>query len=512
MDQKLQTQSNNLNFDSLKVSIQNAEFDSTRCSNSSPAAPPEMINVKNEEKLRAPRLSQGTHSPQATQIQTQTANTNDAHEPDVSMPMIQPLEAKEPLILKLPDGYDTRDAHDSETEAIRKHPAIAAQYHVVRLLGRGSQGSMWLAKNNSGVHVAIKAMRFDELTEWKSSEMFIREIETLKSMHVDGTPQYIDAIDASNAEEPYYFLVQTLIPGVTLEDMLHDGYQFSPEDITAIALAILPILAQLREFVPPIVHRDIKPSNLMYTAEGYVYLIDFGASMLHEKALGGTTVAGTAGYMAPEQCIGNSGPESDIYSLGATLVHLLTRVPPWQLTLTSDMKLLFKSYVPLNTSPLLVQLLEAMLDPLPAKRLSNLPKLVRLLRESDEATHSTKFKFVKAQKEEDKLKEEETKNAVKHATKFSELTSILPDPLFKRSWRLHFAWFIGLMMYLLINNYFFKTGISSAAAYINVVIIISANVGILVLYSIAQKKYNKELYKKLLSIEKWKEEKKRILK
>ena len=68
------------------------------------------------------------------------------------------------------------------------------------------------------------------------------------------------------------------------------------------------------------------------------------------------------------------------------------------------------------------------------------------------------------------------------------------------------------MMYLLINNYFFKTGISSAAAYINVVIIISANVGILVLYSIAQKKYNKELYKKLLSIEKWKEEKKRILK
>ncbi len=399
----------------------------------------------------------------------------------------------------LPEDYDTRDSDAPEAVAMRAHPAIADKYHIVRELGRGAQGTTWLARFKTRErYVAIKALGFNELANWKSTELFMREIETLKSMRIEGTPQYIEAIDASTAPRPYYFLVQTLIPGKTLEDMLNEGYVFSSADISAIALAILPILSQMRAFIPPIVHRDIKPSNLMLTPSGHVYLIDFGASMLHERALGGTTVAGTAGYMSPEQCIGASSPESDIYSLGATLVHLLTAKPPWQLTLTSDMHLLFKSYLPLDTPTSLSQLLEAMLDPMPDKRLSDLPRLLRFLRADGNAENSSLF--AKAPRSIANNDFNDTKEKSQKPKKKAELAAALfPDPLFENSWRIHMAWFFALFFFPILS--FNKTEMTilehlkscGLVCFLCLVI----NIIIFIVYSKMYSKYNRELYQQL---------------
>ena len=399
----------------------------------------------------------------------------------------------------LPENYDTRDSDAPEAIAMRAHPAIADKYHIVRELGHGAQGTTWLACFKSRKrYVAIKALGFNELANWKSTELFMREIETLKSMRIDGTPQYIEAIDASTAPQPYYFLVQTLIPGKTLEDMLNEGYVFSAADISAIALAILPILSQMRAFVPPIVHRDIKPSNLMLTPSGHVYLIDFGASMLHERSLGGTTVAGTAGYMSPEQCIGTSSPESDIYSLGATLVHLLTAKPPWQLTLTSDMHLLFKSYLPLDTPASLSQLLEAMLDPMPDKRLSDLPRLLRFLRADGNAEKSNLF--ANAPRSIASNDFDDTKEKSQKPKKKAELAAALfPAPLFEPSGRVHMAWFFALCFFPFITFHHSEMTLldSLKSRGIACLLCLVINIAIFVIYSKMNSKYNRELYQQL---------------
>jgi len=79
-----------------------------------------------------------------------------------------------------------------------------------------------------------------------------------------------------------------------------------------------------------VLHRDLKPANVIRTPDGALRLVDFGSvrDALRDPDLGGSTVAGTFGYMAPEQMVGDASPRSDLYSLGALAVRLLTRQQP----------------------------------------------------------------------------------------------------------------------------------------------------------------------------------------
>jgi len=226
---------------------------------------------------------------------------------------------------------------------MRAHPQLAEQYQILSTIGRGAQGTVYAARDlRTQMVVAIKALSFREMADWKASELFMREIALLKSMQIQGTPRYIDAIDATDSPDPYYFLVQDFIPGEPLQAKLDRGKTFSAQEVIAIALAIIPILEKLRTYSPPIVHRDIKPSNIMMTPNGDIYLIDFGAAMFSERRTGGSTFAGTAGYMAPEQCMGTSTPDSDVYGLGATLIHLLTGIAPYKIQMMKNAKIVPK--------------------------------------------------------------------------------------------------------------------------------------------------------------------------
>jgi serine/threonine protein kinase len=136
-----------------------------------------------------------------------------------------------------------------------------------------------------------------------------------------------------------------------------------------IATQLLEILQYLHQQSPPLIHRDLKPHNIIRNDDGQVFLVDFGAvqDVYHNTLLKGSTVAGTFGYMAPEQFRGAAVPTSDLYGLGATILYLLTHRSPADLP-QQRLKLSFRSHV--NISTHFADWLEMMLEPDPAERFS----------------------------------------------------------------------------------------------------------------------------------------------
>ena len=96
--------------------------------------------------------------------------------------------------------------------------------------------------------------------------------------------------------------------------------------------AICRILTYLHTRSPPIIHRDLKPENVMRRPDGSLVLLDFGAVKdAPQEAVGGVTIAGTFGYMAPEQLMGQANARSDLYALGVMAITMLTRKSPIEL-------------------------------------------------------------------------------------------------------------------------------------------------------------------------------------
>ncbi|WP_310481513.1 ankyrin repeat domain-containing protein [Chamaesiphon sp. VAR_48_metabat_403] len=118
----------------------------------------------------------------------------------------------------------------------------------------------------------------------------------------------------------------------------------------------------LHQQSPPLIHRDLKPHNIIRNDDGRVFLVDFGAvqDVYNHTLLKGSTVAGTFGYMAPEQFRGAAVPASDLYGLGATILYLLTHRSPADLP-QERLKLNFRDRV--NISDRFADWLETMLEP-----------------------------------------------------------------------------------------------------------------------------------------------------
>ncbi len=121
-----------------------------------------------------------------------------------------------------------------------------------------------------------------------------------------------------------------------MHDLVNDGKHFSQREVIEIALQVTGILEYLHNLSPPIIHRDIKPSNVLIDSKGDVHLVDFGAvrdKVLHSQKTEGAgfTVVGTYGFMPFEQFQGRAVPASDIYSLAATLVYLLSHKEPHEM-------------------------------------------------------------------------------------------------------------------------------------------------------------------------------------
>ena len=142
-----------------------------------------------------------------------------------------------------------------------------------------------------------------------------------------------------------FFLVHRNVKGEPLSRVVERSVVVEA-DARTIARSVLEVLVYLHGRTPPVVHRDIKPSNLVRRPDGGVSLIDFGAlqQVRRSELTVGSTIIGTPGFVAPEQMMGRALPASDLYSLGATLVQLLSGRNPSQLP-SRGQRIDFRPYV-----------------------------------------------------------------------------------------------------------------------------------------------------------------------
>ena len=254
-------------------------------------------------------------------------------------------------------------------------------YHFIRELGHGAQGQVLLAERESdGRKVAIKKLNINSVKNWKEYELFHREADTLASLDIDGVAHFYEAIERLEDNPPCSYLVQEYIHGKSLNDMIKMGHRFSLDIVYDILMQLIMILYQLHTHQPPVIHRDIKPSNILLTPVDNrykVYLIDFGAVANPQVQGGGSTVAGTYGYMPPEQLMGKPEPASDIYSIAAVGVYLITGRSPADMP-TKDFHLIFEPDMQ-NMPPAVVNTLRSMLEPAPQKRLCDYEHIYNLL-------------------------------------------------------------------------------------------------------------------------------------
>ena len=220
-------------------------------------------------------------------------------------------------------------------EDLSRGELVQERYRLERALGGGGFGTTWLAEDTTtGQRVALKRLRMDRVDEWKAVELFQREAEVLRGLAHDAIPAYLDAFEVSDASEDLsFFLAQEYIEGRTLEDLVASG-DWRPDEgeVRGVLVQVLGILEYLQSRRPPIVHRDLKPSNIIRRPDGRLALIDFGAVKATWDGLGRqSTVAGTFGYMAPEQLRGQATPATDMYGLGATALFLLSGEDPARL-------------------------------------------------------------------------------------------------------------------------------------------------------------------------------------
>jgi serine/threonine protein kinase len=224
------------------------------------------------------------------------------------------------------------------------------RYQMISELGRQTGRRTLLALDlETQQQVVVKVLYLGQDFDWQDLKLFEREAETLKTLNHSKIPRYIDyfEFETANNKDKGFGLVQTYVAAKSLEEQLQNGRRFSESEIKELAISLLEILNYLHQHQLLIIHRDIKPSNILLTnrsgnSVGEVYLVDFGSIQNIAAQEGGTiTIVGTYGYMSPEQFGGRTKPASDLYSLGATLIYVMTGLHPTELP-QQDLRIQFR--------------------------------------------------------------------------------------------------------------------------------------------------------------------------
>ncbi len=243
---------------------------------------------------------------------------------------------------------------------------LHGRYRLLRQIGQGGMGAVYQAEDThlGNRLVAIKEMSSRGLNQEEMLEAaanFQREALLLAQLTHPNLPRIYEQFSEGNR----WYLVMDFIEGETLEDYLAKtpGGRLAVSEVIHLGIQLATVLSYLHARRPPIIFRDLKPANIMLTPDRHLYLIDFGIARFFKPGqTKDTTPFGSSGYAAPEQYgKAQTTPQSDIYSLGATLHQLLSGTDPSQTPFV---------FAPLRLAdlPELEALIFQMVEPNPEKR------------------------------------------------------------------------------------------------------------------------------------------------
>ena len=210
---------------------------------------------------------------------------------------------------------------------------LSGRYRIIRGLGRGGMGSVFEATHvDLGGRVAVKVLHSQLTLDDDTVTRFRREAQVAAAL---SHPHIARVLDMGVEPDGTMFMVQELITGSTLTEVLRDQAPLEPDRVLRLAIQMLSALGAVHQ--AGVVHRDVKPSNVMLTT-GYdggemVKLLDFGVARLLEASRLTSTgqLIGTPTYMAPEQMRGvRVDARADIYAVGAVAYGALAGRPPYE--------------------------------------------------------------------------------------------------------------------------------------------------------------------------------------
>jgi serine/threonine-protein kinase len=233
-----------------------------------------------------------------------------------------------------PKREGTTGGHRPSAKQLAASTVLNGRYEIVRRIGGGGMGAVYLAKdrNLGDAPRAVKEMvesHLDSSQHEKAIGDFKRESLLLTALEHPSIPTIYDYFYDETLNR--FYLVMKYISGGDLASRLRAavGGRLDEKTVTDWGMQVADVLDYLHSRPKPIIYRDLKPANLMIDGNtGRVMLIDFGIARWVTQQEKGVTAVGTMGYAPPELFSGRVQPASDVYSLGATMFHLLTGSDP----------------------------------------------------------------------------------------------------------------------------------------------------------------------------------------
>ena len=216
-------------------------------------------------------------------------------------------------------------------------PQQLGRYRIIRELGRGGMGAVFLAHDGQlDRNVALKIPFFKDDDDGEAIARFYREARAMATVHHANLCPVYDV----GLFEQWHFLTMAFIDGRSLAAHLKDIGAMSPRG--AVSLLKTVALAVQKAHAAKIVHRDLKPSNIMLTPEFDPIIMDFGLARRQREGEVELTqsgaVIGSPSYMAPEQVEARHhevGPATDVYAMGVMLYQMVTGKKPFEGSMAS---------------------------------------------------------------------------------------------------------------------------------------------------------------------------------
>lgn len=245
--------------------------------------------------------------------------------------ILNPAQAKFCMGCAAPLKVEAGIGHLSS--ALTTHTVLAQRYQVLREIGQGGMGTVYLAADQRLIDKqwALKELDPSALTNPHERQERIAAFQHEANLLASLTHPYLTKVIDCFSSGDRHYLVMDFVEGSSLRQLLDArATPFSERQVLEWADQLCDVLSYLHTQSPPVIFRDLKPDNILVDQQGFIKLIDFGiARFFKPDRTKDTATFGTVGYAPPEQYgRGQTEARSDIYSLGATLHHLLTLRDP----------------------------------------------------------------------------------------------------------------------------------------------------------------------------------------